>query len=67
MIVEMRPELAPKAVERIKLLARERVYDGLQFHRVIEASSPKPATRTTRTAVGAGIRTSSRSSRSRSA
>jgi peptidylprolyl isomerase len=36
MIVEMRPELAPKAVERIKLLARERVYDGLQFHRVIE-------------------------------
>lgn len=35
-IVEMRPELAPKAVERIKLLARERVYDGLQFHRVIE-------------------------------
>lgn len=35
MVVEMRPELAPKAVERIKLLARERVYDGLQFHRVI--------------------------------
>ncbi len=35
-IVEIRPELAPKAVERIKLLARERVYDGLQFHRVIE-------------------------------
>jgi peptidylprolyl isomerase len=30
----MRPEIAPKAVERIKLLARERVYDGLQFHRV---------------------------------
>lgn len=36
MIVEMRPEVAPKAVERIKLLARERVYDGLQFHRVVE-------------------------------
>lgn len=36
MIVEMRPEIAPKAVERIKLLAREGVYDGLQFHRVIE-------------------------------
>ena len=36
MIVEMRPELAPRAVERIKLLARERVYDGLQFHRVVE-------------------------------
>jgi peptidylprolyl isomerase len=36
MIVEMQPELAPKAVERVKLLAREHVYDGLLFHRVIE-------------------------------
>src|SRR3990167_5902269 len=35
-VVEMRPDLAPKAVERIKLLAREGVYDGLLFHRVIE-------------------------------
>jgi peptidylprolyl isomerase len=35
-IVEMRPDFAPKAVERIKLLAREEVYDGLLFHRVIE-------------------------------
>ncbi|WP_332769140.1 peptidylprolyl isomerase [Phenylobacterium sp.] len=35
-LVEMRPDLAPKAVERIKLLAREGVYDGLLFHRVIE-------------------------------
>lgn len=35
MIIEMRPELAPKAVERIKLLTREKIYDGLQFHRVI--------------------------------
>lgn len=35
-IVEMRPDIAPKAVERIKLLAREGVYDGLLFHRVIE-------------------------------
>ena len=35
-VVEMRPDFAPKAVERIKLLAREGVYDGLQFHRVIE-------------------------------
>lgn len=36
MVVEMRPDLAPKAVERIKLLAREGVYNGLQFHRVID-------------------------------
>ena len=35
-VVEMRPEFAPKAVERVKRLAREGVYDGLLFHRVIE-------------------------------
>lgn len=35
-VVEMRPDLAPNAVARIKLLAREGVYDGLLFHRVIE-------------------------------
>lgn len=35
-IVEMAPAMAPKAVERIKLLAREGTYDGLQFHRVID-------------------------------
>lgn len=35
-VVEMRPDFAPKAVERIKLLAREGTYDGLQFHRVID-------------------------------
>src|SRR6185312_7575613 len=28
--------LAPKAVERVKRLAREGVYNGLLFHRVIE-------------------------------
>lgn len=35
-VVEMRPEFAPLAVERVKRLAREGVYDGLLFHRVIE-------------------------------
>jgi peptidylprolyl isomerase len=35
-IVEMRPDLAPHAVERVTLLAREHVYDGLLFHRVID-------------------------------
>lgn len=34
-VVEMRPEFAPKSVERVKLLAREGVYDGLLFHRVL--------------------------------
>jgi peptidylprolyl isomerase len=32
----LRPDLAPKMVERIKLLTRQRFYDGLLFHRVIE-------------------------------
>jgi peptidylprolyl isomerase len=35
-VVEMAPGLAPKAVARVKTLAREGVYDGLLFHRVIE-------------------------------
>ncbi len=35
-LVAMSPELAPRAVERIRLLAREHVYDGLLFHRVID-------------------------------
>jgi len=35
-VVEMAPVLAPKAVERVKRLAREKVYDGLLFHRVVE-------------------------------
>jgi len=36
LIIEMRPDMAPKSVERVKMLAREKVYDGLQFHRVIK-------------------------------
>lgn len=35
-VVEMRPDFAPNAVARIKLLAREHVYDGLLFHRVLD-------------------------------
>ncbi len=33
--IEMRPDLAPKHVERIKELIREGFYDGLKFHRVL--------------------------------
>lgn len=32
----LRPDVAPKMVERIKTLTRQRFYDGLTFHRVIE-------------------------------
>lgn len=34
--IEMRPDLAPNHVARIKELAREGFYDGIVFHRVIE-------------------------------
>ncbi|WP_394763422.1 peptidylprolyl isomerase [Phenylobacterium sp.] len=33
--IKLRPDLAPKHVERIKALAREGFYDGVVFHRVI--------------------------------
>ncbi|HVI50242.1 MAG TPA: peptidylprolyl isomerase [Candidatus Sulfotelmatobacter sp.] len=35
-VIELRPDLAPKHVERIKELVRQGFYDGLVFHRVIE-------------------------------
>jgi peptidylprolyl isomerase len=35
-VIALRPDLAPKHVERIKKLARENFYDGVAFHRVIE-------------------------------
>jgi peptidylprolyl isomerase len=34
--IQLRPDLAPRHVERIKTLARQKFYDGLLFHRVIE-------------------------------
>ena len=35
-VIQLRPDLAPKHVERVKALAREGFYDGTVFHRVIE-------------------------------
>ena len=35
-VIALRPDLAPKHVERIKMLAREGFYDGIVFHRVID-------------------------------
>ncbi len=35
-VIELRPDLAPKHVARIKTLVREKFYDGLAFHRVID-------------------------------
>ncbi len=34
-VIEMRPDLAPKHVARIKTLVRQGFYDGVVFHRVI--------------------------------
>ena len=34
-VVRLRPDLAPKHVERIKLLAKEGYYNNVPFHRVI--------------------------------
>jgi cyclophilin family peptidyl-prolyl cis-trans isomerase len=35
-VIALRPDLAPKHVERIKTLVREGFYDGIVFHRVID-------------------------------
>ena len=35
-VIELRRDLAPKHVERIKTLANEGFYDGIVFHRVID-------------------------------
>ena len=35
-VIEMRPDLAPKHVEHIKRLVGEHFYDGVTFHRVID-------------------------------
>lgn len=34
-VIEMRPDLAPQHVARIKELCRQKFYDGIKFHRVI--------------------------------
>ena len=35
-VIELRPDLAPKTVARIKELARKGFYNGIVFHRVID-------------------------------
>jgi peptidylprolyl isomerase len=35
-VIQLRPDLAPGHVERIKKLARDGFYDGIVFHRVID-------------------------------
>jgi cyclophilin family peptidyl-prolyl cis-trans isomerase len=35
-VIALRPDIAPKHVARIKELTRQKFYDGLNFHRVID-------------------------------
>ncbi len=35
-VIQMLPQIAPKHVERIKILARRKFYDNVKFHRVID-------------------------------
>ena len=35
-VIQLLPDVAPKHVERMKQLARDKAYDGVAFHRVIE-------------------------------
>jgi peptidylprolyl isomerase len=35
-VIKLRSDIAPKHAERIKLLAREKYYDNVPFHRVID-------------------------------
>jgi peptidylprolyl isomerase len=35
-VLQLRPDLAPRHVERVKELTREGFYDGIVFHRVID-------------------------------
>ncbi|MFD2183395.1 peptidylprolyl isomerase [Rhodoplanes azumiensis] len=35
-VIKLRPDLAPQHAERIKLLTREKFYDNVPFHRVID-------------------------------
>ena len=35
-VIELKPDLAPEHVARVKELAREGFYDGIVFHRVID-------------------------------
>jgi len=35
-VIQLRPDLAPNTVKRIKELVRQKFYDGIVFHRVID-------------------------------
>ena len=62
MVIELRPDLAPGHVARIKELAREGFYDGVVFHRVIDGFMAQTGDRTGTGTGGSEHRTSRPSS-----
>ncbi len=55
-VIEMRPDLAPKHVARIKELVRKNFYDGIVFHRVIEGFMAQGGDPTGTGAGGSGVK-----------
>ena len=69
-VIQLRPDLAPKHVARIKELARQGFYDGIVFHRVIDGFMAQTGDPTGTGTGGSGkptCRPSSRSNRSSAA
>jgi len=55
-VIQMRPDLAPRHVERIKELTREGFYDGIVFHRVIDGFMAQTGDPTGTGAGGSGVK-----------
>jgi peptidylprolyl isomerase len=55
-VIELRPDLAPKHVARIKELVRKGFYDGLVFHRVIDGFMAQGGDPTGTGAGGSGVK-----------
>ena len=64
-VIEMRPDLAPRHVEQIKRLTRQKFYDGVVFHRVIDGFMAQTGDPTGTGAGGSGRKIQAEFSRER--